>query len=99
MKLDILNATVLDIEVETITMKNTGEQRTLQKVTLVTGSAESHGVEVWGQDTIERLNLQKKQVYNIACTLQPRFWGGRYTYTLQAFKAEPVQQKQQVETF
>lgn len=104
MKVEILNANVLDIEIENVTMKN-GEQRTLQKVTLaVNGNGvECHGVEVWGQDVIQRLGLQKKQSYNISCTCVPRLWGGRYTYSLQAYKADLVQQQpqqqRQVETF
>lgn len=91
---ELKNATIIGLQMETINMKN-GEQRGLLKVTAtINGSngVECHGCEVWGQDSITRLNLQQGKVYNISCVLAGRQWGGRFQYSLQAYKAEEVQQ-------
>ena len=94
---ELKNATIDKLTVETITMQNQ-RQRTLLKVECKVNERDGvacHGFEVWGQDSIAQLNLQEGKIYNVKCILKGRYWGGRYTYTLQAYNAELVEQKQE----
>lgn len=94
---ELKNATIDKLQIETITMQDQ-RQRTLMKAECkVNGSngVECHGFEIWGQDSIQQLNLKEGQTYNVKCILKGRYWGGRYTYSLQAYSAELVEQKQE----
>lgn len=91
---ELKNATVIGLQLDTVTMKS-GEQRSLLKVTLTANGSngvECHRVEVWGQDAVQRLNLQQGKTYDVSCVLVGRQWGGRFQYSLQAYKAVEVQQ-------
>lgn len=96
---ELKNATVSRLQLETITMQDQ-RQRSLLKVEVKVNERDGvacHGMEVWGQDSIQQLNLQEGEIYNFKCILKGRFWGGRYTYTLQAYNAEKVEQKQETQ--
>lgn len=92
---ELKNATVSKLQIETITMQDQ-RQRTLLKVEVRANERDGvvcHGFEVWGQDSIQQMNLQENETYNVKCILRGRFWGGRYTYSLQAYAAEKVETK------
>ena len=94
---ELKNATIISLQVETITMQDQ-RQRSLLKVECKVNERDGvvcHGFEVWGQDSIEQLNLQRDVTYNVKCILKGRYWGGRWSYSLQAYSAEKVEQQKQ----
>lgn len=99
MKVEILNATVVSVENRQVTMKN-NEVRAMQLVQVSSNGSRGvqlDGVEVW-DDQIEKLNLQQGQLVNITCEAVGRLFGGRFSYTLRAYKAEQVQAQQNAAT-
>lgn len=84
----INEATIIGMEMRTINGQN--GQRSLLIVTATHNTNRGvicDGFEVWGQDKIEELNLQKGKTYDVDCVLIGRQWGGQYNYRLQAYKA------------
>lgn len=95
MKVEILNATVVSIEDRRIKLNN-GEERQMQVVHISTNTSRGvklDGVEVW-DDQIEQLNLKQGQRVNLTCDAIGRLWGGRFSYTLMAYKAQVVEAQQ-----
>lgn len=93
---ELNNATISKLQIETITMRDQ-TQRTLLKAECKINDRDGvmcHGFEVWGQDSIQQLGLKEGKTYNVKCVLRGRLFGGRYSYSLQAYNAEEVQQTQ-----
>ena len=86
-------ATIMGLQLDTVTMRNTGEQRTKLSVLFTDKSMTLHGAQVWGQDKVTELALVQGKKYNLSCSLQPRQFGGEVIYSLQVYKAEPVSEE------
>lgn len=96
MKTTINEATVTGFELRTI--KNPNGERSLLLVECKHNSSRgviSDGFEVWGQDKIEELNLEKGKTYDVDCSLIGRLWGGQYSYKLQAYAVRECAQVEQ----
>ena len=93
MKTTISEATVTNMELRTI--KGQNGERSLLVVTATHNTPRGvicDGFEVWGQDKIEELNLEKGKTYDVDCALIGRQWGGQYSYRLQAYAVKPCVQ-------
>lgn len=91
MRVELLNATVVSVENRQIKLQN-GDTRAMQIVQVSSNGrrgVQLDGVEVWDEN-IERLHLTQGQTLNLTCEAVGRMWGGRFSYTLQAYKAEQV---------
>lgn len=96
MKVELLNATVVSVENRQIKLQN-GDTRAMQIVQVSSNGrrgVQLDGVEVWDEN-IERLHLTHGQTLNLTCEAVGRMWGGRFSYTLQAYKAEQVVKQNQ----
>ena len=78
----------MGLQVENVTMRNTGEQRTKLSVMFTDKNMTLHGATAWGQDKVNELGLQQGEKVDLSCTLQPRMFGGEVIYSLQVYKAE-----------
>lgn len=87
-------ATIMGLQLDTVKMRNTGEQRTKLSVLFTDKSMTLHGAQVWGQDKVTEMALKQGKKYNLSCSLQPRQFGGEIIYSLQAYKAEPISEEQ-----
>ena len=88
----IKNATIVGLQSEQIKMQS-GDVRNKQSVMLTENGRDGvqlHGAEVW-DDNIQKLNLQQGEQVDLSCRLVGRQWGGRFTYTLTAYKVERKQ--------
>lgn len=85
--------TIMGLQVSTITMRS-GEQRTKETIFFTDKNMTLHGAEAWGQDKVTELALEQGAKYNLSCALQPRQFGGEIIYSLQAYKAERVEENQ-----
>lgn len=86
-------ASVVGLQVETITMRN-GEQRTKQTILFTDKQMTLYSAVAWGQDKVTELALEQGKSYNLSCALQPRKLGSEIIYSLQAYKAEPISEEQ-----
>lgn len=89
---------VVSIVNQTITMKN-NEQRAMQLVQIANkqnGQIVVDGFEVWDEQ-VQTFGLAQGQNVKVVCRMMVDTWGGRFRYTLRAFKCEQVavQQEQQ----
>lgn len=90
----INNALVVGVTDENVKMRNE-EWRRKEQVLFTENGANGtmlHGCVVW-DDNIGKLCLEKGKTYNLQCRLVGRQWGGRFSYELVAFKADPVEQQ------
>lgn len=88
----IKNATIVGLQKENIKLQS-GNELTKQMVMLTENGRDGvqlHGCEIL-DDNIERLNLQQGESVDLTCRLVGRQWGGRFSYTLTAYKVERKQ--------
>ena len=93
MKIEIKNATVIGLQSVTVkTLKGDMEKQTVTLCINTASGAETHGVEVWGDD-IEKFGISQGDFVNINCRLIGKVWEGRWNYTLSAYFVEHIQKE------
>lgn len=93
MKIEIKNASVIGLhEVTVKTLKGEMVKQTATLCINTASGAETHGVEVWGED-IEKFALTQGEMVNISCRLIGKVWEGRWNYTLSAYFVERIQKE------
>lgn len=82
------NVAVTGLQLSTVTMKNTGEQRSKLSVSFNDASMQAYGAQVWGAEKINELALKQGEQVTLHCALQGRMFGGEVIYSLQVYKVE-----------
>lgn len=82
------NVAVTGLQLTTVTMRNTGEQRSKLSVSFNDASMQAYGAQVWGAEKIAELALKQGEQVTLHCALQGRMFGGGLIYSLHVYKVE-----------